>query len=318
MIGVSTYTDAGPRDDIDPADISEVVGRPGTVVWIDALDPDDADFGCISEELRLHPLAIEDARKHGQRPKLELYPGHAFVVAYSATLAEVDVFAGPGWVVTIRGCGEDGQPWSPDNARKRFERSGPKGATSGFLLYTILDDLVDGYFGRVDQSEDRLEAIEERIFEEGPGDEREMQQDLYELRRDLVGFRRRVQPLREVAASILRREVPWMDELALTHFQDVYDHIVRATDQIDAQRELMGNAVDAHLAIISNRMNQVMKKMTSWGALLLGSTLIAGIYGMNFEHMPELGWRFGYPFAMGLMAAVTVTGYLAFKRRDWM
>ncbi len=318
MIWVSTFTDAGARDDIDPADISEVVGQRGTVVWIDALDPDDADFGCIREELSLHPLAIEDARKHGQRPKLELYPGHAFVVAYSATLAEVDIFAGPGWIVTIRGCGEDGEPWSLDNARKRFERSGPEAATSGFLLYTILDDLVDGYFARVDRSEDRLEAIEERIFEEGLRDEREMQQDLYELRRDLIGFRRRVQPLREVVASVLRREVVWMDDLALTHFQDVYDHVVRATDQIDAQRELMGNAVDAHLAIISNRMNQVMKKMTSWGALLLGSTLIAGIYGMNFDHMPELHWRFGYPFAIGLMAVVTITGYLAFKRRDWM
>ena len=100
--------------------------------------------------------------------------------------------------------------------------------------------------------------------------------------------------------------------------QDVYDHVLRATDQIDAQRELMGNAVEAHLAIISNRMNEVMKTMTSWGALLLGSTLIAGIYGMNFEHMPELGWALGYPFAIALMMVATVSGYLAFKRRDWL
>ncbi|MBW3615712.1 MAG: magnesium/cobalt transporter CorA [Actinobacteria bacterium] len=318
MIEVCTYTDAGAREDIDPAEISDVVGRDGTLVWVDALDPDDADFVCISEELSLHPLAIEDARKHGQRPKLELYPGHAFVVAYSAALAEVDVFAGPGWLVTIRGCGEDGEPWPLDNARKRFERSGPKETTSGFLLYTILDALVDGYFDRADRSEDRLEDLEERIFAEQLRDERQMQHDLYELRRDLVGFRRRVQPMREVMNSILRREVEWIDELALTHFQDVYDHVLRATDQIDAQRELMGNAVDAHLAIISNHMNQVMKKMTSWGALLLGSTLIAGIYGMNFDHMPELKWRFGYPFALGLMAVVTITGYLAFRRRDWL
>ena len=318
MIGVSTYTDAGARDDIDPAEISEAVGRRGTLVWIDALDPDDADFGCIREELCLHPLAIEDARKHGQRPKLELYPGHAFVVAYSARLAEVDIFAGPGWIVTIRGCGEDGEPWSMESARKRFERSGPEQATAGFLLYTILDELVDGYFGRADQTEDRLEELEEGIFEERLRDEREMQQKLYELRRDLVGFRRRVQPLREVVGAILRREVEWVDELALTHFQDVYDHVLRATDQIDAQRELMGNAVDAHLAIISNRMNQVMKRMTSLGALLIGSTLIAGIYGMNFEHMPELGWQFGYSFALGLMLTITIVGYISFKRRNWL
>ncbi|MBW3650891.1 MAG: magnesium/cobalt transporter CorA [Actinobacteria bacterium] len=318
MIEVCTYTDAGARDDIDPTDISEVVGRDGTLVWIDALDPDDDDFVCIREELSLHPLAIEDARKHGQRPKLELYPSHAFVVAYSAALAEVDIFVGPGWVVTIRGCGEDGEAWPLDHARKRFERTGPGETTSGFLLYTILDDLVDGYFGRADRSEDLLEDLEERIFAEQLGDERQMQQDLYELRRELVGFRRRVQPLREVMNSILRREVKWIDEVALTHFQDVYDHVLRATEQIDAQRELMGNAVDAHLAIISNHMNQVMKKMTSWGALLLGSTLIAGIYGMNFEHMPELGWEFGYPYAIGLMLVVTITGYLSFRRRDWL
>ena len=205
-----------------------------------------------------------------------------------------------------------------ESARKRFERSGPEQATAGFLLYTILDELVDGYFGRADQTEDRLEELEEGIFEERLRDEREMQQKLYELRRDLVGFRRRVQPLREVVGAILRREVEWVDELALTHFQDVYDHVLRATDQIDAQRELMGNAVDAHLAIISNRMNQVMKRMTSLGALLIGSTLIAGIYGMNFEHMPELGWQFGYPFALGLMLTIAIVGYISFKRRNWL
>ena len=100
--------------------------------------------------------------------------------------------------------------------------------------------------------------------------------------------------------------------------QDVYDHVLRAIDLIDGQRELMGNAVDAHLAIISNRMNQVMKTMTSWGAILLGSTLIAGIYGMNFRHMPELQWRYGYPYALALMATLTVTGYVYFRKRDWL
>ena len=131
-------------------------------------------------------------------------------------------------------------------------------------------------------------------------------------------FRRRVQPLREVVAAILRREVDWIDDLARTHFQDVYDHILRATDQIDAQRELLGNAVDAHLAIMSNRMNLVMKKMTSWGAILLGSTLVAGIYGMNFRHMPELRWHYGYAWALGLMLLITVACYRMFKRRDWL
>jgi len=145
-----------------------------------------------------------------------------------------------------------------------------------------------------------------------------VQQELFDVRRDLLLFRRRVAPIREVVATLLRREVAWIDEATLVHLQDVYDHILRAIDLVDGQRELMGNAVDAHLAIISNRMNMVMKKMTSWGAILLGSTLVAGIYGMNFEHMPELGWRLGYPFALSLMFGVTVAGFAYFRRKDWL
>ena len=290
----------------------------GTVVWVDLDDPSDADFECVQQEFSLHPLAMEDARKHGQRPKLERYPTHAFVVAYSGHGAEVDLFVGPGWVVTVRGAGDDGKPWDSDGARRRFERSGPEEATSGFLMYTILDELVDGYFDRIDEAEDRLETLEEQIFDAVPAEEREVQEELYALRREVVGFRRRVQPLREVLTRLLRREVEWVDELALTHLQDVYDHVLRAIEQVDSHRELTNNAHDAQLALMSNRMNEVMKKMTSWGALLLGSTLVAGIYGMNFEHMPELGWRFGYAWALGIMVFITIAGYRYFKGKDWL
>ena len=317
-LSVCVYAESGAKEGIDPAEISEVVGTHGTVVWVDLDDPTDSDFSCVQEEFSLHPLAMEDARKHGQRPKLERYPTHAFVVAYSAHESEVDLFVGPGWIVTVRGASEDGRRWDADPARRRFERSGPEEATSGFLLYTILDELVDGYFDRIDEVEDRLEALEEQIFAESPAEERDVQQELYALRRELVGFRRRVQPLREVLTRLLRREVDWIDDLALTHLQDVYDHVLRAVDQVDSHRELMNNAHDAQLALMSNRMNEVMKKMTSWGALLLGSTLIAGIYGMNFEHMPELGWRYGYAWALGLMVVVTLVGYRYFKNKDWI
>ena len=162
--------------------------------------------------------------------------------------------------------------------------------------------------------------INPRFYESGGTDASEaaVQSELYALRRELLVFRRRVQPLREVISALLRREVDWVDTLARTHFQDVYDHVLRATDQLDAQRELLGNAVDAHLALISNRMNEVMKKMTSWGAILLGSTLIAGIYGMNFRHMPELDWEFGYPLALGVMAVVTFGLWRYFKRKGWL
>lgn len=307
---------------VDPVDVSEVVGRPSTVVWIDAVDPTDDELECVRGEFDLHPLALEDATKHGQRPKIERYPTHAFLVAYSGRLAEVDVFFGPGWLVTVRDRAvDDHEPWDPTVARARFERSGPEEATSGYLLYMLLDTIVDEYFGYVDALEERIEQLEEAIFAEvawkAPR-ERSVQNEIYALRRELLVFRRRVQPMREVVGALLRREVDWVDELARTQLQDVYDHVLRATDQLDAQRELLGNAVDAHLAMISNRMNEVMKKMTSWGAILLGSTLVAGIYGMNFDHMPELDWRLGYPFALGIMAVITVAGWAFFRRRDWL
>jgi magnesium transporter len=220
--------------------------------------------------------------------------------------------------VSVRGCGPDGQPWSIDAARRRFERSGPEEATSGFLLYLILDALVDGYFDHTDDVEDLLENIEESIFTDEKRRERDVQEELFDVRRKLVLFRRKVVPLRDVVSALLRKEVEWIDDATLVHLQDVYDHLLRSVDLIDSHRELLGNAVDAHLAIISNRMNEVMKKMTSWGAILLGSTLVAGIYGMNFVHMPELKWQYGYAWALGLMVALTIGGYWFFRRKDWL
>jgi len=318
MITAVSYGPDGSRQEHDPSDISEVVGQEGRLLWVDLADADDADFECIAGEFDLHPLAMEDARKHGQRPKLELYPTHAFVVAYSESLCEVDLFVGPDWLVTVRGRNDSGGAWEMAAARRRFDRTRANGPSVGLLLYTILDELVDGYFRAADSVEDELEELEERIFGEDMPEERAIQQDLFDVRRRLLLFRRAVVPLREVINALLRREVRWLDDTAVLLLQDVYDHVLRVIDTIDSQRELMGNAVDAHLAIISNRMNQVMKTMTSWGALLLGSTLIAGIYGMNFEHMPELHWRYGYAMAIGMMVLLTVAGYFAFRRRDWL
>jgi magnesium transporter len=317
-ITVRCYNDGEVKEIENPADISDVLHRDDRLIWVDLVDPTPQDFAHVQEEFELHPLAMEDAAKHEQRPKLEQYPTHAFVVAYSKQQAEVDLFVGKDWLVSVRERSADGSVWDIDPVRSRFERTKPDCATVGFLLYTVLDELVDGYFDATDELEDRLEEIEEAIFADEQLDETDVQQQLFDVRRKLVVFRRKVVPLRDVVNALLRKELDWIDAGALVHLQDVYDHILRATDLIDSHRELLGNAVDAHLAIISNRMNEVMKKMTSWGAILLGSTLIAGIYGMNFEHMPELGWQLGYPFALGLMALLTVSGYWFFKRKDWL
>ncbi len=316
-IAVRTYSETGSAPLEDPKEIAETIGRHDCVVWVDLVDPDDDDFARVAEEFQLHPLAMEDARKHGQRPKLEHYPTHAFLVAYSKELAEVDLFVGTNWVVSVRERNNVGNHWGLDAVRARLERGGGQ-VDVGFLVYSILDELVDGYFEAVDAFEDTVEDFEEQVLTQQLGAEGDIQGELLSLRRRLVEFRRVLVPLRDVLAALMRGEVVWVDEATRLHLQDVYDHVLRAVESLDSQRELVGNAVDAHLALTSNRMNQVMKRMTSWGAILLGSTLVAGIYGMNFDLMPELRWRFGYPFALGIMATITIVGYRFFSRRDWL
>ncbi len=308
----------GTVEIVDPHDVSEAIQDEDQLVWVDVAAPDDADLGLVQEEFSLHALAMEDVRERHQRPKLEHYPDHAFIVAYTAEREEVDIFVGPTWLITVREDDAADEPSFLDGARKRFERTRLEHATVGFLLYIILDELVDGYFTQNDEIEDHLEELEDRIFAEGPLDERKIQQELYDVRRQLVIYRRQAMPTRDVLAALLRREVEWIDENSITHLQDVFDHVLRVIDMVDNHRELMGNAVDAHLAIISNHQNRVMKRMTSWGAILLGSTLVAGIYGMNFQHMPELGWSMGYPFALAIMAFITVVGFLWFRSKDWL
>jgi len=303
----------GDVTEIEPAAISESVRDPSRLLWVHATDPDETDLACLQEEFGLHPLAIEDIRERHQRPKLEHYPSHSFLVAYSAGLSEIELCVGPNWVISA-----SDPAWDPAPVLVRFERTRPEHASPGFLVYVLLDEVVDDYFEATDAIEDELEDLEERIFNEDLSNEQAAQQELFGARRRLLVFRRAVAPLRDVVAALLRREAPWIDDPTATHLQDVFDHVLRAVDQLDSQRELMGNAVEAHLAIISNRMNQVMKTMTSWGAILLGSALVAGIYGMNFEHMPELKWRYGYAFALGIMVVITVVGYRGFRRRDWL
>lgn len=306
----------------DLARLGDVTGDDDTLVWVDCADPGDDDLEALTRTFGLHELAMEDVRKHGQRAKLERYPDHAFLVAYARAadgdLSEVDLFIGPGWLVTIREVNDDGEVFDLGPAIERYERTRDVDRGVGFLLYVVLDALVDGYFDAVEQTEDRLERIEEVLFDLGPPPDGSLQHDLLQLRKDLIVFRRRVVPLRDVVLSLLRREVPWVEDAAILYLEDVLDHLLRLLDQVDTQRELMGNVVDASLALGANRMNLVMKKMTSWGAILIVATLIAGIYGMNFTNMPELNWRYGYLGALLTMAATTGGLYVYFKRKNWL
>ncbi|MFT3853121.1 MAG: magnesium transporter CorA family protein [Ilumatobacteraceae bacterium] len=293
--------------------------RIGQVDWVDAVDPSDEELDALIDEFHLDGRAFVDAHRRAARPTMQSFEDHVYVVAFSGSLDEIDMYVGPTWFVTIRDRdAASTQPWDPSTALERCHRRPADKLTSGMMLLIVLDELVDGYFDATDTMEDRVESLEDRIFEEPPVPAAALQQDLFSLRRQLLGLRRAVIPLREVLASILRDEVRFVTGDAVVAGHYVFDKLLRAIDLVDEQRELLGNAVDAHLAVMSNQMNLVMKKLTAWGSILFGATLIAGIYGMNFTHMPELRWHLGYPLALATMAVVSWLLWRMFRKRDWL
>jgi magnesium transporter len=185
----------------------------------------------------------------------------------------------------------------------------------GFPLYLILDEIVDGYLAAVDRFEDLSDDIEDRVFEEeGVGD---VQEDIFRLKREVVRFRRLAMPVREVV-DLLHESSGCVTEALRPYYRDVLDHVIRATEFTDNIRDLLTSALESQLAQVSNRLNVVMKHLTGWAAIILVPTLIAGVYGMNFHHMPELSWTVGYPLALGTMLVSAVVLYVVFKRRDWL
>jgi magnesium transporter len=288
------------------------------IVWLDVVDTDDAELDELAKRYDLAQRSFDEANRRAARPKLQRFDDHCYIVAFSGTLAEIDMYLGPTWLITVRHHDDEDREWDPQIAINHFRRTCGNAPTSGLLLAHILDELIDGYFDSTDVLEAALEGLEEKIFSDAVRAEKSMQLDLFGLRRDLLELRRAVVPLREVLTTILRREVLWFDDEALIVCRDAFDKLLRAIDLVDEQRELVGNAVDAHLAVMSNQMNLVMKQLTAWGSIVFGATLIAGIYGMNFSHMPELSWKLGYPMALGMMAVMSTGLYRVFRRRDWL
>ncbi|MEY2417255.1 MAG: magnesium transporter [Ilumatobacteraceae bacterium] len=288
------------------------------VTWIDVVDPEVEELEVLADEYGLADRTFDEAYRRAARPSMRRFEDHVYIVAFSGTLAEIDMYLGPEWLITVRRHDPDGREWDPQPLLELLERHDSATTTSGQLFATLMDDLIDGYFDTTDALEDKLEAIEDSIFSDETHVEQELQHDLFGIRRELLELRRAVVPLREVLSAILRREVQWIDGEALVTCRDAFDKLLRAVDLVDEQRELVGNAVDAHLAVISNQMNFVMKKLTAWGSIVFGATLIAGIYGMNFTHMPELSWKLGYPMALGMMVLLSFFLYRVFRKRDWL
>jgi magnesium transporter len=316
------------HEDAPTDQLADLIDPKHALLWVDCVDPTDSELDSLTKQLEISHMAAEDLHHGGQRTKLERYRDHFHVAVHDCTLVEdvlttreIDIVFGDGWLLSVRQPGEnpsDPAAFALEPVIRRFEmeRSEEEAWDEGFLLWSFLDVIVDRYFDVADRFDDRLEDVEEIVFSADTGDN--IPKEVFDLRRGMVHFRRAVAPLREVLAQLLRREAEFLGDEAIVHMQDVYDHVLRVTDWIETQRDLLTGLLEADLAVVSNRMNQVMKRMTSWGAILLGSTLIAGIYGMNFKNMPELGWAFGYPLALGSMLLLTISLYTWFKRRDWL
>lgn len=305
--------------------ISSILINPDNVLWIDALAPSVEEMQKLQEEFELHPLAVEDTIRRRQRPKIEEYMNHYFVVfydifvdskEYTVETREIFLFFGKNYLVTVH----DKPIPALEEAEKRWKRNVYNIAhDAGILLYSVLDALVDLYYPALDSLIDAIETLEDEIFE---GKRQVMHNtqisDMLTLRRSVLTMRRIISPERDVLNVLIRRETPIFDEKALIYFQDVYDHLLRAIDTLDVSRDMLASAADANLAVASNDLNVVMRKLTTASIILMANSLIAGIYGMNFESMPELKLAYGYPLVILAMIGVTVGLFFYFKKIKWL
>jgi magnesium transporter len=320
----------GPRDFSDALDEARAAGG---FVWIGLHEPTEKEFAKVTQEFALHPLAVEDALKAHQRPKLEVYDDSLFLVlkpvvyepeSDAVSTGEVMVFLGDGFVVTVRhGVG------SPLSAvRRRLEREPEllgKGPTA--VLYAISDAVVDHYVEVATELQTDLEELEAEVFSPDGGGSRHTASRIYTFKRQILEFRRATGPL----ALPLHRlagtgpfggsygtPVPYVNDKARPFFRDVHDHLTRVNESVDGLDRLVSDILSAHLAQMSVRQNDDMRKISAWAAMAAIPTMIAGIYGMNFDHMPELHWVWSYPAVIVVMAGLEVLLYRLFKRRGWM
>lgn len=303
------------------ADISELRLEPQIVVWADVNDPTSRDFEELAEEFGFHHLSIEDCRNEHQRPKIEEYAGYYFIVLYEAELSgpndrlelrELNIFLGKNYLVTVHS-----RPIRAIETTRRLwgEWSDRSDQGSGLLAYLLIDAIVDDYLPLLDVISERMDDLEDSIFGEFQAGAIE---EIFIIKKKLLYLRRAVTPLRDVFNTLLRREQPIFPRETHIYFQDVFDHLIRVADTIDTLRDMLGSTMDAYLSVSGNRMNQVMKRLTSIATILMSVTLIAGIYGMNFERMPELKWRFGYVFALLSMVAIGLALYAYLKKVKWI
>ncbi|HEY1484617.1 MAG TPA: magnesium transporter CorA family protein, partial [Micromonosporaceae bacterium] len=308
------------KENFPPAEISDYLEDPGATVWFDLRSPDEADLATISEELGLHPLAVEDAVHEHQRPKVDHYPSHLFLTAYSVALDsgsgtlrtdEIAAFITPHALVTVR----KSDDFDVDAMVARWDEASEDLARSGvaFLLHGLLDYVVDTQFDAIQSLDGDIEGLEDDLFAEKVQDTT-MQMRTFQLRKSLVVLRRIVLPMREVVNTLLRRDLRVMDETTMPYFQDVYDHVLRASEWTESLRDLITNIYDTHLNLRGNRLNVIMKQVTSWAAIIAVPTAVTGWYGQN---VPYPGFAHQSGLWSSIIVIVILSGllYVLFRRK---
>lgn len=321
LINCVAYDHGTKVADLRIAQISDYLKRPDCFVWVALKDATDAEILQMQTEFRLHDLAVEDARHGHQRPKMEEYGDMLFVVMHTVELeppdalqvGELSVFVGPNFVLSVRNRSQQGFL----GVRERAERE-PHLLKQGsaFVFYALMDAVVDRYFPVIDALETDLEEIEGLIFT--PGAARRNIERLYELKHKIGTVRHAVVPLMEATGKLTSGRVPPVCANSRDYFRDVHDHLTRMNAALETIRDTIGTAIQVNLSMVTIEESEVTKRLAAWAGIFAVATAFAGIWGMNFEAMPELKWRFGYPAALGVIALTCVVLYRRFRRAGWL
>lgn len=309
-------------DEHPTAPLEQLLSASDGVVWVDMIGPTDADIAVLRDVFHFHPLAIEDATHREQRPKVDEYEGYVFLTIHvpeqhpvaggDVVLDEIDLFAGNGYVVSVH---ERPIPALAD-AVGRIRRAAPTlRPFADYVLYSIVDACVDMYFPIIDELDDLLDGIEDRLL---AAPTPETLHQLFTSKQALAHLRRVAAPLRDLFNTLTRRDLAFLRPQVLVYFIDVYDHLLRITDMIDTQRDLVAGAMDIYLSAVNNRLNENVSRLTVITAALALAAVVTGLYGMNFDILyPDIHWRYGFAFALGLIGALWAAMIYVFRRLGW-
>jgi magnesium transporter len=296
---------------------TDLLSRRDANLWLHFDTPTEEELDFLKENFAIHHLTIEDIVNQNQRPKIEAFENYVYLAIHPLRReakweiepSELDLLLGRGWIVSVH---YGPLPGLINNSQLHERIPAALGRGADFLLYTLVDLVVDSYFPVMDDVEDKIESLEDRLLLRAhPGD----MNRLLSLKRSIVHIRRAVTPQREVLNQLTRHDFPFVRPENLVYFRDVYDHLIRIAEELDSLRDILSSVLEIHLASTSNQLNATMKRLTAYGTIFVMITAIAGIYGMNFKFMPELEWRYGYFVVLGVMAAISLGLYFYFKKR---